>query len=244
VSARLRHAVIVDDERLARRELRTLLEDAHADTVRIVGEADSVSDAERIARATDADVVFLDIQLAGETGMDLLPLLGEDVDVVFVTAHDEYTLRAFEVNALDYLLKPVAPDRLAITVQRLANAQPSAPTQSNVLYEDRLLLRLGMERVFVPVRNIMAIEAQGDGSTLILAPQGVRKPSGKSLREWEQRLPSRHFVRIHRSTIVNLEYVERLEPWSHASQRLYLRGLKDALTVSRRFGARIRERFG
>jgi two-component system LytT family response regulator len=244
VNARLRHAVIVDDERLARRELRTLLEEAHADSVRIIGEADSVSDAARIARATDADVVFLDIQLAGETGMDLLPLLGADVDVVFVTAHDEYTLRAFEVNALDYLLKPVAPDRLAITVQRLAAAQPAMPAEGRVLYEDRLLLRLGMERVFVPVRNIMAIEAQGDGSTLILAPQVLRKPSGKSLREWEQRLPSRHFVRIHRSTIVNLEYVERLEPWSHASQLLYLRGLKDALTVSRRFGARIRERFG
>ena len=244
MSARRRHAMIVDDERLARRELRTLLEESHADMVDIVGEADSVSSAARIAQATDADVVFLDIQLAGETGMDLLPLLGADVDVVFVTAHDEYTLRAFEVNALDYLLKPVAPARLAVTVRRLAAAQPPPPARETLTYEDRLFLRLGDERAFILVRDVMAIEAHGDGSTLILAPQVVRKPSGKSLREWEQRLPARHFVRIHRSTIVNLEHVERLEPWSHASQLVYLRGLPEPLTMSRRFGAKFRARFG
>jgi two-component system LytT family response regulator len=130
--------------------------------------------------ATDADVVFLDIQLAGETGMDLLPLLGADVDVVFVTAYDEYTLRAFEVNALDYLLKPVVPGRLAVTVNRLAAAQPPAPTHETVNYDDRLFLRLGQERAFVRVRDIMAIEAEGDGSTLCLAPQLARKPSASS----------------------------------------------------------------
>jgi two-component system LytT family response regulator len=244
VSARKRHAVIVDDERLARRELRTLLADAHAEHVHVVGEADSVAEAARLVHATDADVVFLDIQLAGETGMDLLPLMGADVDVVFVTAYDEYTLRAFEVNAVDYLLKPVVPERLATTVRRLVAAQPAVASRETVAYEDRLLLRLGEERAFVRVRDIMAIEADGDGSTLRLAPQLARKPSGKSLREWEQRLPDRQFVRIHRSTIVNLEYVERLEAWSHASQRVYLRGLSEPLTMSRRFGARLSERFG
>jgi two-component system, LytTR family, response regulator len=244
MSARRRHAVIVDDERLARRELRMLLEDAHAEHVHVVGEAATVATSAQLVQATDADVVFLDIQLAGETGMDLLPLLGADVDVVFVTAYDEYTLRAFEVNAVDYLLKPVVPERLALTVSRLVAAQPAAASRETVGYDDRLLLRLGEERAFVRVRDIMALEADGDGSTLRLAPSHARKASGKSLREWEQRLPDRHFVRIHRSTIVNLEFVERLEPWSHASQLVYLRGLSEPLTMSRRFGARLRERFG
>ena len=243
MSARRRY-VIVDDERLARFELRTLLEEAYAEQVHVVGEAASVADAARLVHATDADVVFLDIQLAGETGMDLLPLLGVDVEVVFVTAYDDYTLRAFEVNALDYLLKPVAPERLAVTVNRLAAAQPPAPTHKPVTYEDRLFLRLGQERAFVRVRDIVAIEAEGDGSALRLAPQLTRKPSAKSLREWEQRLPDRQFVRIHRSTIVNLDYVDRLEPWSHASQHVYLLGLPEPLTMSRRFGARLRDRFG
>ena len=244
MSARRRHAVVVDDERLARRELRTLLEEAHAEQVYVVGEAASVAEAARLVEATDADLVFLDITLAQESGFDLLPRLGPDVDVVFVTAHDAYAIRAFEVNALDYLLKPVEPERLAVTVNRLAAAQAPAPTRETVTYEDRLFLRLGQERVFVRVRDIVAIEAEGDGSTLRLAPHLVRKPSAKSLREWEQRLPDRQFVRIHRSAIVNLEYVERLEPWSHASQHVYLRGLPEPLTMSRRFGARLRERFG
>ncbi len=244
MSARRRHAVIVDDERLARRELRTLLEEAHAEQVHVVGEAASVADAARTVEATDADLVFLDITLAQESGFDLLPRLGPDVDVVFVTAHDAYAIRAFEVNALDYLLKPVEPERLAVTVSRLAAAQPPAPARETVAYEDRLFLRLGQERAFVRVRDIVAIEADGDGSTLRLAPHLARKPSAKSLREWEERLPDRHFVRIHRSAIVNLEYVERLEPWSHASQLVYLRGLPEPLTMSRRFGARLRDRFG
>ena len=244
MTARRRHAVLVDDERLARRELRTLLEEAHAAQVHVVGEAASVSDAARLVNETEADVVFLDIQLAGETGMDLLPLLRVDVDVVFVTAYDDYTLRAFEVNALDYLLKPVAPERLAVTVNRLSAAQAPEQSRETVTYEDRLFLRLGQERAFVRVRDIMAIEADGDGSTLRLAPHLASKPSAKSLREWEQRLPERHFVRIHRSTIVNLEYVERLEPSSPASQHVYLRGLREPLTMSRRFGARLRDRFG
>jgi two-component system LytT family response regulator len=244
VNTRRRHAILVDDERLARRELRTLLEEAHAEHVHVAGEADSVSDAARLVQATDADVVFLDIQLAGETGLDLLPLLGADVDVVFVTAHDAYTLRAFEVNALDYLLKPVAPDRLAVTVNRLASSSLPAPARDQVSYDDRLFLRLGQERAFVRVRDIVAIEAEGDGSMLRLAPHLARRPSAKSLREWEQRLPDRQFVRIHRSTIVNLEYVERLEPWSHSSQQVYLRGVLEPFTMSRRFGARLRDRFG
>ena len=164
--------------------------------------------------------------------------------MVFVTAYDAYTLRAFEVNALDYLLKPVAPERLAVTVDRLAASQPAEPTSGKVTYEDRLFLRLGQERAFVRVRDIVALEADGDGSTLRIAPKMARKPSAKSLREWEQRLPDRHFVRIHRSTIVNLDYVERLEPWSHASQHVHLRGLPEPLTMSRRYGARLRERFG
>jgi two-component system LytT family response regulator len=131
-----------------------------------------------------------------------------------------------------------------VTVNRLADAQPRAPNRETLTYDDRLFLRLGEERAFVRVRDIVAIEADGDGSTLRLAPHLARKPSAKSLREWEQRLPDRQFVRIHRSTIVNLEYVERLEAWSHASQHVYVRGLVEPLTMSRRFGARLRERFG
>jgi two-component system LytT family response regulator len=243
VSARRRHAVIVDDERLARFELRTLLEEAYAEQVHVVGEAASVADAARLVHATDADVVFLDIQLAGETGMDLLPLLGVDVDVVFVTAYDDYTLRAFEVNALDYLLKPVAPPRLARAVDRLVrpDADDGAlpPAAARLDYNDRLFLRLDDRMGFVKVAEVVMIESDGDYSVVRLAT-GRTHRARKSLREWLARLPESAFARVHRSTIVNLEFVERVEEWSHSSYRLYLRGASEPVTMSRRFAGQLK----
>jgi two-component system LytT family response regulator len=241
---RRRHAVIVDDERLARRELRTLLEEGHAAEVHVVGEAVSVEQAARMVRTTDADLVFLDITLGQESGFDLLPQLGDDVDVVFVTAHDQYAVRAFEVNALDYLLKPVVPERLAMAVQRLTS--PAAhPSASRLLaYDDRLFLRLDGRRRFVRVGEIMAIEAASDDSYLHLAAQPGRVRAAKSLREWEERLPGRYFVRIHRSTIVNLEFIERVDEWSHGSFMVLLRGGRGPFAMSRRYGARVRSRLG
>lgn len=236
--------MIVDDERLARRELRTLLEEAHAAEVHVVGEAASVAEAARVVRETDADLVFLDITLGRELGFELMPHLGDDVDVVFVTAHDAFAVRAFEVNALDYLLKPVVPERLAVTIQRLLAPSPAADAPRLLAYGDRLFLRLDERRSFVRVADIIAVEAAGDDSFLHLAPRAVRVRAAKPLREWEDRLPERHFVRIHRSTIINLEYVERVDEWSHSSYQVHLRGLPDPFTMSRRYGAKVRSRMG
>jgi two-component system LytT family response regulator len=236
--------IVVDDERLARRELKQLLEDGHSKEFRVVGEAATVQEAATLAQLHDPDVVFLDIHLAGESGFDLLPLLDGTVTVVFVTAFDRYAIRAFEVNALDYLLKPVAPQRLATTLARMGRppAAESAAAQA-LTYEDRLFLRLDDRMVFLRVRDIVAILAAGDNSVLHLAG-GKQARARKSLREWGDRLPERDFIRIHRSTIVNLEFVERLEEWSHLTYRVYLRGLAEPLQMSRRWGARVRSRLG
>jgi len=238
-------AIIVDDERRARRELKQLLEEAHADQCRVVGEAATVREAVTLLKSHDPDVVFLDIHLASESGFDLLPLLDRTVTVVFVTAFDRYAIRAFEVNALDYLLKPVAPRRLAATLARLGRpAAASVPVVPESLgYEDRLFLRLNDRMAFIRVRDIVAIHADGDNSVLRLS-DGRRARTRKSLREWVDRLPERDFVRIHRSTVVNLGFVERLEEWSHFSYRVYLRGLVEPLQMSRRWGARVRSRLG
>jgi two-component system LytT family response regulator len=240
----LRHALIVDDERLARRELRTLLEEGHADRVHVVGEAATVDEAAKLVRALDPDVVFLDVHLGRESGLDLLSRIGAGTDVVFVTAYDRYALRAFEVNALDYLLKPVAPARLAATVARLEARAPAPDERAGPLeYDDRLFLRLDDRRAFLRVGDVAAIEAEGDNSRLHLAG-GRTAQARKPLREWEERLPERWFVRIHRSAIVNLEYVERVEDWSHGSHLVYLRGMREPLTMSRRYAARVRALFG
>jgi two-component system LytT family response regulator len=248
---RRHHAVIVDDERLARRELRTLLEEGCAAVVRVVGEAATVADAARLVEATDADLVFLDITLGPESGFDLLPHLGPDVAVVFVTTHDAHAVRAFEVNALDYLLKPVEPERLARTVERLgtspvspAPAPPDDEPPRPLTADDRLFLRLDGARAFVRVGDIVAIQAAGDESLVHLVGRPAPGRTPRGLGAWEARLPARAFVRVHRSTIINLEHVLRVEEWSHASYRVHLRGVAEPLTMSRRFGARVRDRLG
>jgi two-component system LytT family response regulator len=237
----VRNAIIVDDERLARRELRAMLEETHAATIRVVGEAESVRTAAELVRTTDADLVFLDVQLTGESGLDLLPLIDPSVSVVFVTAFDQYAVRAFEVNALDYLLKPVAPARLARAVERLGepNAAAEEAPVSKLSVRDRLFLRLDDRMGFIRVGDITSIIADGDYTGIRLAT-GQTHRVRKSLRDWLVRLPEATFVRVHRSTIVNLEYVEQVEEWSHFSYRLYLRGWDEPVTMSRRYAGQLK----
>ena len=146
------------------------------------------------------------------------------------------------MNALDYLLKPVAPARLARAVARLAapNDDPVVGASPPRLeYQDRLFLRLDDRMGFVRVADIVSIVSDGDYSIVRLAG-GRTHRARKSLREWGARLPENAFVRVHRSTVVNLEFVERVEEWSHSSYRLYLRGASEPVTMSRRYAGRLR----
>ena len=237
----MRNAIIVDDERLARRELRGMLEESHASAVQVVGEAESVRAAAELVRTCDADVVFLDVQLAGESGLELLELIDPSVAVVFVTAFDQYAVRAFDANALDYLLKPVVPARLARAVERLGapNVASDAPAPTRLDYQDRLFLRLDDRMGFVKIADIVSITSDGDYSVVRLA-MGRTHRARKSLRDWLARLPETAFARVHRSTIVNLEYVERVEEWSHFSYRLYLRGSTEPVAMSRRYAGQLK----
>lgn len=232
------NAIIVDDERLARAELKGLL--ACHDSVRVVGEAGSVQDAARLVRDATPDVVFLDIQLGNENGFQLLEKAPPGFKVVFVTAYDEYAIRAFEVNALDYLLKPVNPDRLHAAVQRLVAGSNKTPQPRPLRYDDRILVEGERRSLLVQVSAIQFISAAADYSELFVEKLG-RLLTGKPLGDWEQRLPPERFLRVHRSTIVNLDCVERLEPSLSGGYLLYLRGLNPPVVVSRRAAARLRE---
>lgn len=237
-------ALIVDDERLARKELRTLL--ASHPEVSVVGEADSVAAALAVLEGARPDLVFLDIQLAGETGFDLLEKVGAaDFKTVFVTAFDAYAIRAFEVNALDYLLKPVNPARLKKAIDKLLLNEPAPPAASlrPLDIDDRLYLELGGRSVFLKVGRVTHVTAAGD-YTEVFTAEGQKHLVEKPLREWEARLPEKFFARIHRNCIVNLEYVERVESWFNRSHQLFLRGVGEPLIVSRRHAARLKEKFG
>lgn len=236
-------ALIVDDERLARKELRSLLA-AHPE-VAVVGEADSVGRALEVIESEQPNLVFLDIQLSGETGFDLLERVGAaDFKTVFVTAFDAYAIRAFEVNALDYLLKPVNPARLGKAIDRLLAGEAHAPAEPRPLaIDDRLYVELGGRSVFLKISRVTHVTAAGDYSEVFTA-DGQKYLVEKPLREWETRLPEKFFSRIHRNCIINLEYVERMESWFNRSQQVYLQGRGEPLTVSRRYAAKLKEKFG
>lgn len=234
-------AIIVDDERLARKELRSLL--AEHSSVEIVGEAECVAAAAELARTAQPDVVFLDIQMPGESGFQLLERLPVLCKVIFVTAYDAYALRAFEVNALDYLLKPINPARLAAALARLSANETSHVPARKLEYDDRLFLEIGERAQFLKLEQIVCLRAAGDYSELVTT-DGKVSLILKSLKEWEERLPEKHFTRIHRSTIINLEYVERIESWFNRSWQIHLRHLNEPLLVSRRYAAQLKQKFG
>ena len=235
-------AVIVDDERLARNKLRSLL--AQHPQIRLVGEADGVDSAIETIERTRPDVVFLDIQMPGKSGFELVNQVNLPLKIIFVTAFDEYAIRAFEINALDYLLKPVNPERLAKAIERLAAPPATSESAPRTLeYDDFLFLPFGDTSRFLRVRDIKYIRA-ADVYSEIFTGAGEKTLALKPLSEWEERLPEKHFARIHRSTIINIEFVERVEKSFNYSYEVYLRGAGEPFTMSRRFGAKLRERFG
>jgi two-component system LytT family response regulator len=248
--SRLR-ALVIDDERLARRELRGLLT-AH-DTIEVVGEAASAAEALELIARVHPEVLFLDVQLCPGTGFDLLERITLPVRIVFVTAFDAFALRAFEVNALDYLLKPINPQRLAQAIEKLIAADAStgtahslrsaASSSSPLTLDDRLFVESYGRSRFLPVSSVVSITAEGDYSQ-IQTSEGERWLVLKSLREWERRLPAQHFARIHRSMIVNLACVERLESAFSRGYLVHLRGLTAPVPMSRRRATLLKTRFG
>ena len=217
-------ALIVDDEPLARRELRRLLAE-HAD-VEVVGEAGNAGEAAQALDALSPEVMFLDIQMPRRTGMQLLESLDEAPQVVFTTAHDEHALRAFELGALDYLLKPIAPVRLATALDRVRQ-RLAAPARDVLPITRPLLVRDGDDAWLVALQDVSLIEAAGNYVQLHF---GDRRPLLlHALSALEKRLDPDHFFRASRSTIVNLGHVERFD----TGVRLELIAhLKDGRTVT------------
>jgi len=235
-------ALIVDDERLARNDLISMLK-AFPNII-IAGEASDANSAAKAIEQLNPDVIFLDIQMPGQTGFDLLNTADTCAKIIFVTAFDEYALRAFEVNALDYLLKPVNPKRLKEAIEKLDGEQGSEYFEMRRLnYDDRLFLQVNSNMKFIKVNDLICINASGDYSEVYTADE--RKGlTTKSMREWEARLPEKHFCRVHRSSIINLEYVTKVEKWFNNSFRLYLKGIGDPVIMSRRYASKLKEKMG
>jgi two-component system LytT family response regulator len=245
-------AVLVDDEQPARQHLRERLA-AHSG-IEVVGEADRVDSAAALIGTEKPDVVFLDVQMPGKTGFDLLPLLGEldsPPAVVFVTAYDKYAMKAFEVNALDYLTKPVSPRRLTLTVERLEkqrrgdsppvtdtarkNVQdPSLEMRDFIMLRDKKTMRM------VEAVEICAVEAKADYTRVDLAG-GHTMLVRKSMTHWEQELPAPPFQKISRRLLLNIPRIKGIVTHDRESAEIQFEGTEKTVTVSRMELRRIRQ---
>jgi len=220
--------LVVDDEPLARREMRRLL--AAFPWVEVVGEAGNIDEARARIEELTPEVVFLDIQMPGGTGFDLLTQLDRVPRIVFTTAYDQYAVKAFDVNALDYLLKPIEPERLATALRKVL-AAPSAAIATPDTPLEQLFIRDGPRCWFVPLREVSVFTAEGNYARLLWGKE--RPLLGRSLTALEEKLDPRRFFRANRSQIVNLDFIQQVE--AGAGGRLHVQ-MQDGpeIEVSRR----------
>jgi two-component system LytT family response regulator len=242
----MKRALLIDDEPASCDVLRVLLR-AHPE-IAVVRDAGTIAEAKVALAAPDYDLVFLDIQLIGGTGFDLVPHIRPGARIIFVTAFDRHAVRAFEVNALDYLVKPVAPERLARAVARalaatVAPASESSPTTQRLNLDDRVLLKLGAghER-FVCVGDIRCITSNENYTEVALGCTGERLLVRRTLHSWENVLPDEAFFRVHRQTIVNLTHARGLQRSTESISHLTLAGVAAAVVVSNRYLPALRDR--
>lgn len=235
-------AIIIDDERLARAELRKLLQEFSE--IEVVDEAANVDEGIAKIDQHQPELIFLDIQMPGKTGFDLLSELDRVPQVIFTTAYDEYALKAFEVNALDYLLKPIEPKRLADAIHKL-HAENGAGN-NGVIHENKSLLsdsdqvfvKDGERCWFVKLGEIRMFESVGNYAKVFFGPH---KPLIlKSLNALEERLDEKVFFRANRKHIVNLKMIDKIEPYFNGGLLLELKG-GDKIEVSRRQTVKFKE---
>jgi two-component system, LytTR family, response regulator len=237
-------AIIIDDERLARNELRKLLIDFPE--IEVVAEGANANEGLEKIETINPDLVFLDIQMPGKTGFDMLAELDKAPHVIFTTAYDEYALKAFEVNALDYLLKPVEPRRLADAIQKLHIQEEKelamggdVTINREMLHEDdQVFVKDGERCWFVKLSEIRLFESVGNYAKVFFGPN---KPLIlKSLNALEERLDEKTFFRANRKHIVNLRLIDKIEPYFNGGLLLEMKG-GEKIEVSRRQTVKFKE---
>ena len=237
-------AIIIDDERLARNELKKLLLDFPE--IEVIAEAANAAEGVERIDSLNPDLIFLDIQMPGKTGFDMLAELERAPNVIFTTAYDEYALKAFEVNALDYLLKPVEPKRLADALQKLQVEEDKEPLSDHTISvnrsilneHDQVFVKDGERCWFVKLSDIRLFESVGNYAKVYFGPN---KPLIlKSLNALEERLDEKVFFRANRKHIVNLRLIEKIEPYFNGGLLLEMKG-GEKIEVSRRQTVKFKE---
>ncbi len=236
-------SIIIDDERLARNELKKLLQ-SHSE-IEVIEEAANVDEGIEKIEQFNPELIFLDIQMPGKTGFDLLAKVEKAPKVIFTTAYDEYAIKAFEVNALDYLLKPIEPKRLADAIHKLQDeltkekfGMNGAFNRGPLTEQDQVFVKDGERCWFVKLGEIRLFESVGNYAKVYFS---TNKPLIlKSLNSLEERLDERMFFRANRKHIINLRWIEKIEPYFNGGLLVDLKG-GEKIEVSRRQTVKFKE---
>jgi two-component system, LytTR family, response regulator len=235
-------AIVIDDSRLARNELKRLL--SELDSVQVIGEAADATEAKEKIEAEKPDLIFLDIQMPGKNGFELLEDLDYIPEVIFTTAYNEYAIKAFEYNALDYLQKPIQKDRLAGAISKLMEKsherqqQEDRGDEGRMGENDQVFVKDGDKCWFVTLANIRLFEVEGNYTKIYFEEFKPMIP--RTLNYMETRLDSKVFFRANRQQIINLKWIDRIEPWFSGSIKIYLKG-GHVIDVSRRQTQRFKD---
>jgi len=240
-------AIIIDDERLARKELNNLLE--NYPEIEIVDQAVNADEALEKIIQLDPDLIFLDIQMPGKTGFELLEELEKVPKVIFTTAYDEFAIKAFDVNALDYLLKPIQEERLKDAINKVLAVQASALAEraqegvseikEQLGMNDQVFVKDGDRCWFISLKEIRLFES--DGNYIKVYFNNVKPMIHKSLNALDEKLDERSFFRASRKHIINLSWIETIETWFNGGLLVQLKG-GEKVEVSRRQAARFKEK--
>ena len=233
-------ALIIDDERLARKELLSLLDDFKQ--IEVVGEAANADEAFEMVNKLNPDLLFLDIQMPGKSGFQFLESLDSVPMVIFITAYDEFALKAFEVSAIDYLLKPIQTERLAEAISKVTKMNQTNKETENgdekLKLTDRVFVKDGDRCWFVSLSEIRLFES--DGNYIKVYFDTFKPMIHKSLNALDERLDQRSFFRASRKHIINLSWLESIEPWFNGGLMAKLRG-GEKIEVSRRQAAKFKD---
>ena len=246
-------SVVVDDVDMMRATLKKVLD--NFPNIEIVGEASDYESARDVINKTTPDLVFLDIDLNGITSIDLLNEISCNPKIIFITSHPDFAIKAFELNAVDYIMKPISGDRLRKAIDRItADIETPAGTEGEAISgfnesdSDRfspdqiILLNFDNKMNFIKIRDINYIEAFGN-YTKVYLNDGKLSITYNSIKSWDSRLPEDVFIQIHRSTIVNLLNVTKIEKWTNDTGRLFLKGIEKPFEISRSYFFQIKKKY-
>lgn len=231
-------AIIVDDERLARQELKNLLA-AHKE-VEVIAECPDAQQAKEKIQELKPDIIFCDIQMPGKSGLELAEEISGAIDVVFVTAHDEHAIKAFELNAFDYLLKPVQAERLAETIKKLSVKETASRLDNNtpLTEKDMVFIKDGEKCWFVRLSDIRLFESEGNYVRVYF--DTFRPLILRSLNSLETRLNEKQFFRASRKHMINLSYIASVETWFNGGLNVKLKDGKE-IEISRRQAVKLKD---